>query len=515
MLLQASIWLQQCRNSHEQCAVTASPAEMPTRVIDVSATANGLPSPFIYHPPPGSCGEYVALSYCWGDTPTVLLTEEWLLNSSTPSLDFQGLPPTFRDAILLTQSLGFQYLWIDALCIVQDSKKDWEEQSARMFSVFSIATLVIRAASGPNTQHSLFDTSGRAVPHRAELKVISDSTSSVARCFVREALRDSEPLDYRGWAYQEEFLASRIIHFGTREMEWECKEQHWSESGIHRMETYLPTWKKPLRRRVDPAEDGSIVSWELKRTPRTMWQRFVSQYCQRRLTLAKDKLPAMAGLVELYYEGFVKPWAGSDQYLAGLWRSQLPQTLLWYIGWQTGDFATSPEVARAPTWSWASIDYDSIQWLAHDSSPEAFASIEHAEISLVSENSYGEVLGGRIQIKAPVKRALLLPDTFYGDRDEVWAEGTLEEYRKRPKGAETRGACLGRVSFDLGTPQAISEDELLYVHCLRVTTLGSLAVELCDSGSSGQTWKRVGLISFFENSISWWQDCESSIVTLI
>lgn len=35
-----------------------------------------------------------------------------------------NLPPTIQDALRVTQTLGFQYIWIDALCIMQDSEDD-------------------------------------------------------------------------------------------------------------------------------------------------------------------------------------------------------------------------------------------------------------------------------------------------------------------------------------------------------------------------------------------------------
>lgn len=47
-----------------------------------------------------------------------------------------SFPQTLRDAITITKSLGFRYLWIDALCILQDSKGDWEKEAAVMGKVY-------------------------------------------------------------------------------------------------------------------------------------------------------------------------------------------------------------------------------------------------------------------------------------------------------------------------------------------------------------------------------------------
>jgi hypothetical protein len=48
----------------------------------------------------------------------------------TRYIPFTSLPETSKDAIVLTRSLGYRYLWIDALCIVQDDALDWEREAA-------------------------------------------------------------------------------------------------------------------------------------------------------------------------------------------------------------------------------------------------------------------------------------------------------------------------------------------------------------------------------------------------
>ncbi|KAJ9659923.1 hypothetical protein H2198_002813 [Neophaeococcomyces mojaviensis] len=268
----------------------------------------------------------------------------------------------------------------------------------------------------------------------------------------------------------------------------------------------------PIRRFLDPTtdDDTTLFPVELNGSAQVIWQQLVSQYCKRRLTLAKDKLPAVAGLAQHYAKYYVN--LDADQYLAGLWLSQLPHTLLWHIGHISGVFASQHELYRAPTWSWAYVDYDDIDWLGFDRDAETFATIERAEISLPGENTYGQVREAKLRIKAPLKRGLLLPDTHYGDYNEVWAEDAIQEFRERIPG--TRGARLGRISFDLAEPRN-SENELLYVHCLRITPLAGLVIEPCGGDSSCQIWRRVGVVDFFDSSICWWQNCVSSVITLI
>ncbi|KAH8650268.1 hypothetical protein BGZ60DRAFT_389370, partial [Tricladium varicosporioides] len=66
---------------------------------------------------------YIALSYCWGGSnpPSTTKSNEAARHLGIPS---SQISRTFQDAIKVTRWLGFQYLWIDALCIVQDDKED-------------------------------------------------------------------------------------------------------------------------------------------------------------------------------------------------------------------------------------------------------------------------------------------------------------------------------------------------------------------------------------------------------
>lgn len=58
------------------------------------------------------------------------------------------LPQSNQDAIQITRSLGIRYLWIDALCILQDldDPSDWLKESARMGDVYKFAYVTISAS---------------------------------------------------------------------------------------------------------------------------------------------------------------------------------------------------------------------------------------------------------------------------------------------------------------------------------------------------------------------------------
>jgi hypothetical protein len=54
------------------------------------------------------------------------------------------LPPALQDAVCSARALGLKYLWIDALCIIQDSDPDKSMELNRMHNYYRNATLCIQ-----------------------------------------------------------------------------------------------------------------------------------------------------------------------------------------------------------------------------------------------------------------------------------------------------------------------------------------------------------------------------------
>ena len=87
----------------------------------------------------------------------------------------------------------------------------------------------------------------------------------------------------------------------------------------------------------------------------TLWSDILGECTQRNLTHAEDELVAFAAIAEAFHD----TWG--DEYLAGLWRRNLFEDLLWHRD-HTSDFQEYPTLKprptkfRAPSWSWAAID---------------------------------------------------------------------------------------------------------------------------------------------------------------
>jgi hypothetical protein len=146
-------WLTDCVESHLECQKTEE-ALLPTRVVDVGSADY---DPFVLVVKPGTTGQYATLSYCWGLSDAVKLTQQ-KLDSEDLSIPLSEFPATPRDAILICRKLGIPYLWIDALCIIQDSagNSDWGRESGKMASIYGNSTLTISVTAAANVSDGIF-----------------------------------------------------------------------------------------------------------------------------------------------------------------------------------------------------------------------------------------------------------------------------------------------------------------------------------------------------------------------
>jgi hypothetical protein len=151
-----SYWLRTCLESHENCKVEDLPGWMPSRLLYVGSSHQdeqvflcdtshrAIPSQ-----------PYATLSHCWGDEPITKLLQQ-NLETLTRTVPLEMLPKTFKDAVKLVQHLGIRYIWIDALCIIQDSEKDWRQESLLMNKVYRYSTLNIAASDSGESNGGCF-----------------------------------------------------------------------------------------------------------------------------------------------------------------------------------------------------------------------------------------------------------------------------------------------------------------------------------------------------------------------
>lgn len=147
-------WLRDCKHCHDHCLSGRKPS-LPTRVIYLGDDHRDVR---LEEPKPGSKAEYVALSHCWGGDIDLKLVKE-NLKEFKKTIRFGDLAANFQDAIEVTRELGIHYLWIDSLCIIQDSTEDWETESKKMTTIYRDCTLTVSAMSSKKSDHGFLTKS--------------------------------------------------------------------------------------------------------------------------------------------------------------------------------------------------------------------------------------------------------------------------------------------------------------------------------------------------------------------
>jgi hypothetical protein len=426
----AAEWLRICCNSHDACRQTLRLAvdRLPTRVIDVGGKS--------CHPKlvttRGRQGTWVALSYCWGGNSSFVLNET-TAKDLVRGVPLKNFPPTLRDAIIITRVLGVKFLWIDALCIKQDSQEDWAAEAATMREVYAGALLTIAAACSPSTNAGIFSKreihesyvcldwiSGNNTPERVYKVYLRPGSE------LWDNTLKSSPLMSRGWTLQEGLLAPRTLSYGPQQMIWECCTHQVDESGRVTVPTEDYRGKGFIQSLIEGGKGTShksrhyqkIFSWMNTPRPREIklkslpdpyerWYDIVQQFTRRSLTRDTDTLPALAGLAKEFQP------ATNDTYCAGLWKKDIICGLLWDrlpVWSKDGNTRwdhTKPSEYLAPSWSWAGVlgrQANFPKWRAKNalSSKSALDVAEVIDVRTVIKgpDQFGQVAGGSITLKA-------------------------------------------------------------------------------------------------------------------
>ncbi|KAK0478046.1 heterokaryon incompatibility protein-domain-containing protein [Armillaria luteobubalina] len=395
-----------------ECCPKLSYAPLPTRVIDCKDLDH-----LRLFVSDGIEDHYVALSYVWGaaleDLPHCTTTQN--LQSYIVEIPLNNIPLTIMDAITVTRKLGLRYLWVDSLCILQDSKEDKATEISKILNTFRDAYITIIAACAHRVSDGFLYT-------RTEQDIISlpfiCPNGDIGTMEVQLEDHDAvEPTEERAWCLEEWVLSPRKLIYATHTLQYECQTIHVNVNNACGF--ILPSVIRegipriPLLTSIthySPNDGDQPAYYELGQA----WNRILEQYSQGFTTKQKDRLIALSGIAK-QFQSF---WP-HGQYMAGLWDHYLPSNLLWSTDVVVPKLR--PDHYRAPSWSWASIDgriemsvwpndgflYNVIQW----------------DVSVKrQDNPYGEVEGGYLILDAILQPA-------------VWdaAEGGLFDTISMPK----------------------------------------------------------------------------------
>lgn len=355
-------WLRACQSSHEKdgsCASTTM-QRLPTRVLDVGP-ADGWIEPKLHLSADDERDHYVTLSHCWGKTER-LVTTEANIDRHFQCISMASLPSTFHDAVIVTRCLGYRYLWIDALCIIQNSEIDWQHAAQRMHHVFANATLSISALDAIDSHAGFL---GDREQEHVEISFDDCTVGLRPKPLSSAEGITTSVLDTRAWCLQERLLPSRVLYFGREQLYWRCRASQASEA-TRDLTTQGPAYRPQVLKLI--REDDADVRQDA-------WLDVLTQYSERLVTVPKDRVPALYGLgsyAELASRSF---WLWYGMPLEGIHKSLLWRRTPWYdkaastpgqrFVRRTSTFRTDlmrrAEQAegnedQAPSWSWACLN---------------------------------------------------------------------------------------------------------------------------------------------------------------
>ena len=326
--------LTECTEKHQHDQTSSS--FIPERLIDVQESTPRL----VLRSDIASAGSdtqkaaYAALSYCWGpveDSRNQLKTTSSSIAQRQAAIHDEEMTEVLRDAVEVTRALSIPYLWVDALCILQDDISDWERQCTDMAQLYRSAHIVLCAASSGSCLQGFLDERGR----RIRMPFLSTIDPSVVSSYYlhfkyavcsrsvmfSEVAADMEHNRWgnRGWVFQESWSASRKLIFGNANLHLYCP------TGIESMGIE----KQRLEERLSDENSLSIAHPDTlsKEELYASWATLVCRYSRfedHSFTKATDLLPALSGLASEYHRHI------QDVYYAGLWGEDLFRGVMWY-----------------------------------------------------------------------------------------------------------------------------------------------------------------------------------------
>lgn len=288
-------------------------------------------------------------------------------------IPYEALPKTIQHAIIITRDLDVSYLWVDSLCIVQDSTEDRERECAAMGKTYSGSYCNIAATGAQDKEEGcIFERNPAAIlstgielsppvllnpngdpiqsPYLANMPSGSYSIMYDEDVWTQDII--DSPLLQRAWVVQERLMAPRNLHFGKRQLAFECGEWIACETfPVGYPEKYVLSeryWKEHCSLRA-AFPKGRLESYTVD-TMRCAWALLLDVFAKGQLSKSENKLAAIFGIAV-----DMGKYVGSP-YVAGLWTDLLLEQLLWLVEASAKDLKARTLIYQAPTWSWAAVN---------------------------------------------------------------------------------------------------------------------------------------------------------------
>ena len=458
-------------------------AYVPERLIDVRPEMPRLTLRQDHVPSHCSSGiKYTALSYCWGSGENQATTTAATLAGRQAGIIETELPLVVRDAIQVTRALGIPFLWIDALCILQDDPSDWNRQCTEMHNIYGSAQVTLCAANSRSCDEGILRQTGRTVRIPFQSNRIPDATGSFLILYkglvsnFTPALvlgylcsdTDGSRWDSRGWVFQEKVLSTQRLMFGARDLHFLCRKCH----------------QRRGQDAVPRSHELQVGKASIQGNPKAIYEEWgdvlsaYSPYKTGSFTNPTDVLPALSGLAQLFHSRL------NDDYYAGHWRRNLYQSLWW---WQVGqhthdgpfwrDSFSKPQSEAFTVPSWSRLDkgmtYGVSESFAHHtpelSDIQCEINVIKGRVFLNGSNPFGALTGCSLRLRG-YTLDMNLEDVEVSEdvshRNGIWDSRLLTVH----------GHHYGLLSFDCkpklndGGRKCVSEDEFGHFKLLLLMT---------------------------------------------
>lgn len=359
-------WMAECHERHPHCQGSEERA-LPSRVLDVYNHDGELMVRLKTDVEPSD--RYIALSYCWGKVgnPMMLLLDN--LADFDRGVSVRVLPKTIKDAATVTNILGYRYLWVDALCIIQNSESDKSTELSKMHAIYENSYLTIAAADGEDSQAGILSSRdltaltkqvhfwNPVLQRNLSVHLRTHWPSEQDRTRVHGD-RPPEahlhgPLSSRAWTLQERILPHRVLHYTATELVWECNTKTAWEGMLPVFETehlLNAGSDDPLISTLDNSKaliaimnsavfDGRVDSVY------ALWHETLEDYTRRKMTFDRDKITAIGGIASVISQ------RTGDTLISGLWENDVLRSLLWRV--VDSSVEVKPTALSMPSWSWA------------------------------------------------------------------------------------------------------------------------------------------------------------------
>ncbi|KAI0835345.1 heterokaryon incompatibility protein-domain-containing protein [Hypoxylon sp. FL0890] len=500
-------WLEECLHSHPNCWTEQS--SMPMRILRVDKIGtSGEFEVFIEHTH-DKVQPFAALSYCWGGDQPYKTTRSRMksMKSDSLRLPYEKLARSVQDAIKVTLGLGLKYLWVDALCIIQDDDGDKVEQIAEMPRIYNQACVTIVAARSDRAVMGFLDEIDLAKTTRLSVKLpfrCPDQTGTLGSAYITyiEDSREPEPIHFRAWTLQERYLSNRYLEFGRNQMRWTCASSGtkdgycdgWKREDSDSAPTHVLFIYRELQQDLeDMASRGSSAEW-IAEWIWGRWDAMVHHYTPRKLSVLTDRSLAISGIAQVFGSHI------KDDYLAGLWKSTLPSFLCWQVTLDEHERLPRPVDYQGPSWSWTGINGPVNFIFARSCERDCRAVLLDVDIQLVNAYAkYGSVRRGILTLKGPLIEATWRRDTTDDSLELRTGRDSKVDDPDETPATKFITVFPDANDFEMGTGtlQSIKVSLLQIGNCVGLKRRGPVGLVLrrapCDATHSRRRFTRLGL----------------------